>query len=368
MISKKILRNDERATLVLRTLYRKHGYLPFKMNKFEEYDFYLENRDFLPGDKIVSFYDTNGKLMALRPDVTLSVIKQCDDVDGVKHRVYYDEFIYRTGRHSKRFKEMKQTGIECIGDLDLYDISEVLILAADSLAELSEDYVVSISHLGILDSLLGEVCKDEDMRRKALTYIKAKNTHDLEGLCRKHSVPEEKINKITKLVSLYGEIGSVMETLEEICTSDESRDGLKEIKTICKIIASTEHKNRFVVDFSIVNDMDYYNNILFQGFLKGVSDSVMVGGQYDNLLEKMGRKSRGVGFAIFLNMLESLNYNSAPKGSLDYLILYDDEEDIIEVAAKSRQLIRAGYSVSVQKAIPRKLRYDNIIDMRREAN
>lgn len=368
MISKKILRNDERATLVLRTLYRKHGYLPFKMNKFEEYDFYLENRDFLPGDKIVSFYDTNGKLMALRPDVTLSVIKQCDDVDGVKHRVYYDEFIYRTGRHSKRFKEMKQTGIECIGDLDLYDISEVLILAADSLAELSEDYVVSISHLGILDSLLGEVCKDEDMRRKALTYIKAKNTHDLEGLCRKDSVPEEKINKITKLVSLYGEIGSVMETLEEICTSDESRDGLKEIKTIYKIIASTEHKNRFVVDFSIVNDMDYYNNILFQGFLKGVSDSVMVGGQYDNLLEKMGRKSRGVGFAIFLNMLESLNYNSAPKGSLDYLILYDDEEDIIEVAAKSRQLIRAGYSVSVQKAIPRKLRYDNIIDMRREAN
>lgn len=368
MISKKILRNDERATLALRTLYRKHGYLPFKMNKFEEYDFYLENRDFLPGDKIVSFYDTNGKLMALRPDVTLSVIKQSEDIEGVKHRVYYDEFIYRTGRHSKRFKEMKQTGIECIGDLDLYDISEVLTLAADSLAEISPDYVVSISHLGILDSLLGEVCRDEEIRRRALTYIKAKNTHDLERLCHKNSVPEEKTNKITKLVSLYGEIGSVIPTLEELCTSDESRDGLDEIKTIYKIIAATEHRDRFVVDFSIVNDMDYYNNILFQGFLKGISDNVMVGGQYDNLLEKMGRKSRGVGFAIFLNRLESISYSSAPKGSLDYLILYDSEDDIVEIAAKSRQLINAGYSVSVQKAIPDKLRYDHIIDMRREGN
>ncbi|MGN0732755.1 MAG: ATP phosphoribosyltransferase regulatory subunit [Emergencia sp.] len=368
MISKKILKNDERAVLALRKLYRKHGYLPFKMNKFEEYDFYLENKDFISGDKIVTFYDTNGKLMALRPDVTLSVIKQTEDTDGVKHRVYYDEFIYRTGRHSKRFREMKQAGIECIGDLDLYDISEVLMLAADSLAEISDDYVVSISHLGILDSLLGEVCKDEDMRRRALTYIKAKNTHDLERLCRKHSVPEEKTEKITTLVSLYGDMGSVIPSLEKLCDSDESREGLEEIKIIYKIIASTEHKDKFVVDFSIVNDMDYYNNILFQGFLKGISDNVLVGGQYDRLLEKMGRESMGIGFAISLDMLSALNYNSTPKGSLDYLILYDSEDDIVEIAAKSRQLINAGYSVSVQKVIPEKLRYDNIIDMRREGH
>lgn len=368
MISKKILKNEERAVLALRTLYRKHGYLPFKMNKFEEYDFYLENRDFLPGDKIVTFYDTNGKLMALRPDVTLSVIKQSEDIPGVKHRVYYDEFIYRTGRHTKRFKEMKQTGIECIGDLDLYDIAEVLLLGADSLAKISPDYVVSISHLGILDSLLADTCTDDSMRRRALSYIKTKAAHELERLCREHKVPEEKTQRLCKLVSLYGDLDSVLPQLEVLCISDESRDGLKEIKIINKIIASTEHRDKFVVDFSIVNDMDYYNNLLFQGFLKGISENVMVGGQYDRLLEKLGRESRGVGFAVYLNKLDMLDYDKTPKGSLDYLILYDNEEDIIDISARSRQLVDAGYSVSVQKAIPKKLRYDQIIDMRREKN
>ncbi|MDO4395478.1 MAG: ATP phosphoribosyltransferase regulatory subunit, partial [Clostridia bacterium] len=115
-------------------------------------------------------------------------------------------------------------------------------------------------------------------------------------------------------------------------------------------------------------DMDYYNNLLFQGFLKGISENVMVGGQYDRLLEKLGRESRGVGFAVYLNKLDMLDYDKTPKGSLDYLILYDNEEDIIDISARSRQLVDAGYSVSVQKAIPKKLRYDQIIDMRREKN
>ena len=38
------------------------------MSKFEEYDFYAVNKDFLVSDSVITFTDTNGKLMALKPD------------------------------------------------------------------------------------------------------------------------------------------------------------------------------------------------------------------------------------------------------------------------------------------------------------
>ena len=71
MINEKILKNDERAVFALRSLYRGFGYSKYKMSKFEEYDLYVRNKDFLISDSIITFTDTNGKLMALKPDVTL---------------------------------------------------------------------------------------------------------------------------------------------------------------------------------------------------------------------------------------------------------------------------------------------------------
>ena len=42
------------------------------MSKFEEYGFYSDNRDFLSTDGIIAFNNSAGKLMALKPDITLS--------------------------------------------------------------------------------------------------------------------------------------------------------------------------------------------------------------------------------------------------------------------------------------------------------
>jgi len=46
------LRHDERITPVLRELYRKHGFRRYRMSRFEEYDFYAENRSFLLGGSV----------------------------------------------------------------------------------------------------------------------------------------------------------------------------------------------------------------------------------------------------------------------------------------------------------------------------
>ena len=104
MMSETILKQEERVAFALRALYRKYGYLPYNMSKFEPYDLYSSNKDFLVGDGVITFNDTNGKLLALKPDVTLSIIKNA----GAENcKVYYHENVYRISGATKEFKELK---------------------------------------------------------------------------------------------------------------------------------------------------------------------------------------------------------------------------------------------------------------------
>ena len=86
-----VLSREEKAAFTLRSLYAEYGYSQYKMSKFEEYDLYVRNKDFLVSDNIITFTDTDGKLMALKPDVTLSIIKNGKDNPDRLQKVFYNE-------------------------------------------------------------------------------------------------------------------------------------------------------------------------------------------------------------------------------------------------------------------------------------
>ena len=78
-IDDSLMSYEESLVFKLRALYQERGFKRYKMSKFEPYDLYATNKDFLISDNVISFTDTNGKLMALKPDVTLSIIKNSQD-------------------------------------------------------------------------------------------------------------------------------------------------------------------------------------------------------------------------------------------------------------------------------------------------
>ena len=162
------LKNEERAVFRLRELYRRHGYLPYKMSKFEEYDLYVRNKSFLVSDHILTFTDVDGKLMALKPDVTLSILKNCPGGPGLQ-KVYYHENVYRTSPASHGYREIMQAGLECIGTLDDYAVGEVVMLAARSLETISGQYLLDLSHLGVVAGILAAAALTEEERQAALT-------------------------------------------------------------------------------------------------------------------------------------------------------------------------------------------------------
>lgn len=359
MIDERLLKNEEKAVFNLRSLYGKYGYMPYRMSKFEEYELYMRNKDFLVSDRIITFNDTNGRLLALKPDVTLSIIKNGEDIPGAKQKVYYNENVYRVSESTHRFKEIMQAGLECIGDIDLYDVYEVISLAAKSLAQISDDFVLEISHLGFISSVIESVCADELFAQSAIKFISEKNTHDLARLCAQYSVSDGDARRICSLIEAYGERQKVLDMLDGSFGNE-----LDEIRKLCAMLDGDELGDRIKIDFSVVNDMNYYNGFVFKGFLAGVCGGVLAGGQYDKMMRKMGRQSGAIGFAIYLDMLEQLeNPNGMDKA--DVLLLYDDSTPACEVANRVKAFVDSGKTVNAQKSVTDKMRYKEIFDMRK---
>lgn len=357
-----ILRADEKASLALRQLYRGFGYTPYRMSKFEEYEYYIRNKDFLVSDRIITFTDTNGRLLALKPDVTLSIIKNTP-IDGGIHRVCYNEGIYRPDS-AGQYRELMQTGLECIGALSTYDLYEVLLLAARSLDLMGKDNVIQLSHMGILTAAVAAACPDEGFAQEATGYIASKNSHDLLRLCDAYGVDSEKTNILTSLASIRGSRAQVLGQLEQLAIPG-AEEALAQLRAISALLDETEEGQRILLDFSVVNDMNYYSGIVFRGFLSGISDGILAGGQYDKLMKKLGRSAGAIGFAVYLDLLEQLPQNNRPY-DVDVLVLTQGAAPET-VARTVRELTNQGLRVSVQREIPAGLRYGKILECKEDA-
>lgn len=359
-MDEQLLKREEKAVFDLRALYKRYGYLPFKMSKFEEYDFYAHHKDFLVSDRVITFTDMGGRLLALKPDVTLSIVKSGKDQKGCKQKVCYNENVYRVSPRTNQYKEILQTGLECIGELDAYDLYEAVSLAAQSLALISDSFVLEVSHLGIVKAILEESGAGEDFRREAIRCMAGKNLHDLTSLCGRFGVEQAATEKLCALAGLHGEQTYVLNRLAHLCTTEAEKKAYDGLASLSALLRSTAYAERILFDGSLVNDMNYYNGIVFKGYLNGVSESVLSGGQYDTLVHRLGRQEGAIGFALYLDLLEELQEQTEPY-DVDVLLLYTASSDPQSIAAHVEGLLACGKSVSVQKAIPPKLRYRELL-------
>ena len=264
-----VLDRLEKLTYALRTVYMGKGYARYRLGKFEEYDFYSRNKDFLISDNVITFMDTNGRLMALKPDVTLAIVKNLPDEPETLHKLCYDENVYRVSRTTNSFMEIMQAGLECIGAVDTACVGEVLSLAAASLAVCSGDYILEVSQLDILEAFLSAISDDRELK-------------------------------------LSGPYGKVLPELEALCAHMGLEKELSDLRGALSVFDGTAAADRVVLDFSAVSNMNYYNGVIFQGFISSLPGSVLSGGQYDNLMRRLRRRSGAVGFAVYLDQIERL--------------------------------------------------------------
>ena len=335
-MTQQILTAQERSAFALRSLYRRYGYAPYKMNRFEAYDLYVQNKDFLVSDQIITFSDRQGKLLAMKPDVTLSIVKNAPQTPGVVQKVYYNENVYRD------FREIMQTGLECVGDLGGYEIAEVVLLAAMSMAALGGRWILNLSHMGLVCSVLEGLSPQN--RLEAQQCLRQKNLHGLRQLCADNP---QTLEKLEMLVCTRGG-REALDALAPMMTAPAEQSALQELRLLLDILDSACCAEGVGLDFSVGSSLSYYSGVVFSGYLEGVPSPVLSGGQYDRLPEKMGRKAKAIGFAVYLDLLPN------PDGagiSVDTLILHDPDADPAKLMAAAEEAAKSG-SVLVTRQIP----------------
>lgn len=357
-----LTKSEETIVSDLRRLFKQYGYRQYKMSKFEEYDLYVENKRFLVSDNVITFTDLDGHLRALKPDVTLSIAKNASADASTAQKLYYHENVYRAERGSHEYREIMQIGLESIGNIDLYATGEAVMLAAKSLSTISQDYLLDMSHMGFTTAILEEADLTSAQQADLLENLSAKNVSGIRTCCETFGLPKDFTERLSALTGLYGPALSILPKLKALSPNPQADEAVTELESVCQMLDAAGCGDRINLDFSIVNDMSYYNSIIFQGYIEGIPTPVLSGGRYDNLLKKFGKDAGAVGFAIYLSALERLAPRRSPY-DVDALLLYSSDTAPAVLAAAVRELTEAGLIVQVQQAIPQTLRYRKLLKL-----
>jgi ATP phosphoribosyltransferase regulatory subunit len=322
---------------MLRGLYEQYGYRKYRMAKFEEYDFYTEHRDFLPSGRILTFTDVSGRLMALRPDVTMSIVKRTRATLEQPERLYYSESIYRAPREAHEYREIPQIGLEWIGRVTPHVNAELVTLALKSLARIDGDYVLDISHNGFIEGLFESISAPAAAKQALRHCIGTKNAHELSRLVRQRRIDPE---QGARLLALIGPLpagaggaadpndmngmGAGLERLRRLVVNDAMARALDELEQLYDVFRDEREAPSLRLDFSITQDSTYYNGLIFRGYIKSAPRAVLAGGRYDLLLRRMDiRQLEAIGFAVYLDEVARSLRRPAEAG-YDAVVLYDE--------------------------------------------
>ena len=359
MTSDTVLKYEERVVFALRGLYGAFGYTPFRMSRFEEYDLYVRNKSFLVSDSVITFTDTDGKLMALKPDVTLSIVKNCRPTAGGVEKLYYDENVFRVSQGTHAFRELRQVGLECLGSLDTVALAEVLRLAAESLAVIDEGYLLDVSHLGVVEAVIDALGVSAETRAAVLAALGSKNPHGLLSALAEGGVSEEAAAPLLSLIRLSGTPASVLPALGEALSDIPA--ALAALGELRAVLTALGEMPRVRIDFSVIHDMQYYNGVVFRGFLPGVASGILSGGQYDRLVRNLGRAEGACGFAVYLDLLSG--GGEACALDADLFLLYGEEDAPAEVLAAAAALRERGERVATGRVLPQGFRAGRIMTL-----
>ena len=299
------LQPKERASFALRALYEAAGCRKYHMGRFEEYGLYQENRSFLSSEQVITFTDLDGRLLALKPDVTLSIAKTAQPAPGETLRYYYHENVYRPSAESHTFKEISQMGLEMLGAVGEAQVQQAVCLAARSLDALGADWVLEVSHMGYLFGLFDALGVPDAARAKLLEKLREKNAHELRAAAGAAGLADAAADILCSVLSLCGSYADTLAKAAALCRNDAMRAAVAELEALAVPLEKAGGVIR--LDMTLAGEMEYYNGLVFQGYLKALPRPLLKGGRYDLLMQKFTPGAGAIGFAVYLDELDRLS-------------------------------------------------------------
>lgn len=252
-----------------------------------------------------TFTDRGGESLTLRPEFTASVVRAFISNGLQEHlpfKVYYHGPAFRYERPQKgRLRQFHQVGAECLGVAEPVADIEMIVLAAQLLADLGLAY-----HVTLEINSLGDAESRANYRTALVSYF---NDH-------KHALSEDSKNRLEKNPlrildskdegdrKLFGAAPKLQDYFTPLAA-----DFYAEVKASLEVLGIKHRENP-----RLVRGLDYYSHTVFEFTTDklGAQGTVLAGGRYDGLVKLMGgNDTPGVGFAAgierLLGLMEAVN-------------------------------------------------------------
>ena len=138
-----------------------------------------------------------------------------------------------------------------------------------------------------------------------LAKLKAKNLHELKAAASAAGLDEAGADALAGLMSLCGSCEDVLPRVEAACRNERMETAAAELKAITEELAGAGGSIR--LDMTLAGEMEYYNGLVFQGYLESLPRPVLKGGRYDLLMQKFTPGAGAIGFAVYLDELDRLS-------------------------------------------------------------
>ena len=253
------------------------------------------------------FTDNDGRLLALRPDVTSSVARMAATLLSERPRPLrfcYAAPVFRqqTQSHAEWLRENTQLGCELIGTGGKPADLEVLRLAAEILSRLNlqSRYCITINNVEIFNGVAAHLNLEERAREQLRRLIDTRETAELQRFLTSYDDPEARA--FSQPAQLTGK-RDVIESARNAITNARSLAALDSLEGLWTEIESLGFENAFEIDLGDVSSLDYYTGLSLKIFVHGAGASVGRGGRYDGLTGSFGRAEPAVGFVLNLDAL-----------------------------------------------------------------
>lgn len=331
------------------------GYHDIQTPTFEYFDVFRKEIGTIPSKDLYKFFDKEGNTLVLRPDITPSIARVAATLFGEEDlpiRLCYtgNTFINHSNNQG-RLREVTQMGAELIGDDSVEADAEMLAMVIESMLAIGlKEFQLSVGHLSFFQSLIEDAALDEEAQERVVELINNRNYFGVEEYLESIMVKRSSKEAFAALGNLVGGV-EVLAKAKNIAPNSSGIMAVKRLEKIYDILALYGVEKFVTFDLSMTGNYGYYTGIIFRGYTFGTGDAVVKGGRYDHLLEKFGKTSASIGFAIVID--ELMNALIRQKIRIVYtrknaIILYDESRarDAIRLAkdfrakAKNTELIK----------------------------
>ncbi len=344
----------ERMIKTINKRFKTYGYERIKTPTFEPYDLYAEVKSSINRKEMIKVIDCEGDVLVLRPDVTIPITKQlADDYMTLPHELkyYYVQDVFRQSQVDDENVESTQAGIEYFCENSPEAEAEVIALACHTLKDLGfQNITIEIGHAGFVQSLIEKANFTDRTLTQLKKLIQSKNIVELEPFLRTLKIEESLIQSFTKIPMLYGDPVQVSERAREITQTEKMDETLDYLLEVYEILALYGLEQLVVMDLGLINHMDYYSDMIFQGFVEDFGRPVLMGGRYNRLANEFGAELPAIGFACTVESLLEASKAELPirRTPVDVSIQYD-QQNLQTSIAFTNELRERNYTVISSK-------------------